>query len=215
MNNIPSLKSENSSINQLKLESFYFGPIICHSKLSKTFIDELRLRGNKSNMPYNHALAGHIDNENAYNEDDKIWFMNSTADIFKAYVANLSRYSLNEIGNKPPVKGITLFSLWINYMKQHEFNPLHAHSGDVSFVIYLQVPDEIKNEFKSFKGNGIGPGSIGFYYGERADNIKTEYQFFPGEGDMFMFPAHLKHMVPPFKSNVTRISVSGNLNFDY
>ena len=26
-----------------------------------------------------------------------------------------------------------------------------------------------------------------------------------------MFPASLKHMVPPFKSDVTRISVSGNI----
>ena len=33
----------------------------------------------------------------------------------------------------------------------------------------------------------------------------------PQTGDMFMFPALLQHWVCPFKSKVTRISVSGNL----
>ena len=35
---------------------------------------------------------------------------------------------------------------------------------------------------------------------------------FPEEGDMFVFPAWLKHWVSPFKSNCTRISVSGNVH---
>ena len=34
----------------------------------------------------------------------------------------------------------------------------------------------------------------------------------PKTGDIFIFPASLKHYVYPFKSKVTRISVSGNLN---
>ena len=34
----------------------------------------------------------------------------------------------------------------------------------------------------------------------------------PFTGDMFMFPAWLKHWVSPFKSDVTRISVSGNVH---
>ena len=33
----------------------------------------------------------------------------------------------------------------------------------------------------------------------------------PKTGDFYMFPALLQHWVAPFKSKVTRISVSGNL----
>jgi hypothetical protein len=33
----------------------------------------------------------------------------------------------------------------------------------------------------------------------------------PKEGDMFIFPAWMKHYVAPFYSDVTRISVSGNV----
>jgi hypothetical protein len=34
----------------------------------------------------------------------------------------------------------------------------------------------------------------------------------PEENDMFIFPAWLKHWVAPYKSDVTRISVSGNVH---
>ena len=34
----------------------------------------------------------------------------------------------------------------------------------------------------------------------------------PEENDMFIFPAWLKHYVAPYKSKVTRISVSGNVH---
>ena len=33
-------------------------------------------------------------------------------------------------------------------------------------------------------------------------------------GDLYIFPASLKHYVFPFKSPVTRVSVSGNIMFD-
>ena len=36
----------------------------------------------------------------------------------------------------------------------------------------------------------------------------------PEENDIFIFPAGLRHWVFPFKSNVERISVSGNILFD-
>ena len=34
----------------------------------------------------------------------------------------------------------------------------------------------------------------------------------PEENDMFIFPAWLKHWVAPYKSDCTRISVSGNVH---
>ncbi len=41
--------------------------------------------------------------------------------------------------------------------------------------------------------------------------VITNNSFFPQEGEMFIFPAWLKHWVFPYKSDVTRISVSGNI----
>ena len=100
-------------------------------------------------------------------------------------------------------------------MKKGEFNPIHSHSGDISFVIYISVPHEIVNECKNYTGTGVGPGTISFLFGEESNSYTSHHSFLPREGMMFMFPASLRHFVPPFKSNVTRISVSGNIDFIY
>ena len=48
-------------------------------------------------------------------------------------------------------------------------------------------------------------------YGEGNRQAITYQSIHPKEGDMFIFPAWLKHYVAPFYSDVTRISVSGNV----
>ena len=45
--------------------------------------------------------------------------------------------------------GFTLIDLWINYMKEHEYNPEHNHGGQLSWVIFLETPD-ISEEQKTF-----------------------------------------------------------------
>jgi hypothetical protein len=102
--------------------------------------------------------------------------------------------------------------MWINYQRKNEFNPPHDHADDLSFVIYLKVPEEIKKEFKEYKGRSSGPGGISFIYGEGNRQAITYQSHFPEEGDLFIFPAWLKHFVAPFKADVERISVSGNIS---
>ena len=86
------------------------------------------------------------------------------------------------------------------------------HDGKLSFVAYLQIPDELKKEHESYIGKSCGPGGIQFVYGDGPRDCVTYQSFFPEEGDIFIFPAWLKHWVAPFKSKVTRISVSGNVH---
>jgi gentisate 1,2-dioxygenase len=42
-------------------------------------------------------------------------------------------------------------------------------------------------------------------------NSITNNSFFPEEGDIFIFPAWLKHWVYPYRSDAIRVSVSGNI----
>ena len=49
-------------------------------------------------------------------------------------------------------------------------------------------------------------------YGEGPRNAVTYMSYFPIEGDMFIFPAWLKHWVSPFNSDCVRVSVSGNVH---
>ena len=107
--------------------------------------------------------------------------------------------------------------LWCNFQRANEFNPPHNHGGLLSFVIYLKVPKDIKNECLRHQEtkSSAGPGSISFFMGDSdKKNSVTNNSFFPEEGDMFIFPAWLKHWVFPFKSKCTRVSVSGNVR-DY
>ena len=113
----------------------------------------------------------------------------------------------------------TLDSLWANFQGPGDFNPPHDHGGALSWVIYLTIPEALKEEQAAYTGRSAGPGGITFIYGEGPRTYITHHSHFPEEGDMFIFPAGLKHWVFPFKSDCTRVSVSGNvsdsINFKY
>ena len=116
--------------------------------------------------------------------------------------------------NKPYEKmpEYVMSALWINYQRPNDFNPPHDHDGKLSFVIYLDIPDELTREHSTYKGKSCGPGGIQFIYGNGPRDAITYMSFFPQEGDMFIFPAWLKHWVAPYRSDCTRISVSGNFH---
>lgn len=201
-----------NNINKKEILQIYqFGPILAKYKLEDNFIQELYKRGKKTSKDYSHQLAGHINKENEFDLKDRQWFFQNTNQLFLQYVELLKTRSLK----KKNFNSIELTSLWINFMKNGEFNPIHHHIGDVSFVIYASVPKDIIDEKKNFKGRGVGPGTISFLYGEEADSYTSHYNFLPQKGMMFMFPASLRHFVPPFKSDVTRVSISGNIKFIY
>ena len=121
-------------------------------------------------------------------------------------VTKKPRKGLRKDGTKYLIK-----ALWVNFQRQHEFNPPHDHSDELSFVTYLKIPKEIKEEYNNYKGKSSGPGGISFIYGEGNRQAITYQAHFPEEKDLFIFPAWLKHYVAPFQSNVERVSVSGNI----
>jgi len=114
---------------------------------------------------------------------------------------------------------ISMGPMWVNFQEKYEFNPVHGHSGVLSFVIWLSLPFNIENEKSQGPGaesaNPIA-GNFVFYYTNSLGKIcmmhieadsKMENQF-------FIFPAELKHSVAPFyTSDKYRISVSGNYTF--
>ena len=108
---------------------------------------------------------------------------------------------------------------WVNFQKKHEFNPPHKHTGIVSFVIWIQIPYDIKDEMAVINSkNSASPlaGHFSFHY----NNIlgETWHHHIPAdksyENKMLIFPASLNHSVSPFyTSDDYRISVSGNVRF--
>ena len=90
--------------------------------------------------------------------------------------------------------------------------PVTLYPGQMARL--LAIKDEIETfieENKAYKGRSAGPGGINFVYGDGTREAVTHHSFVPKAGDMYIFPAWLKHWVYPFKSDCTRISVSGNV----
>ena len=144
----------------------YWGPFVMETKVEQEFIDILLEKGNESrekNLDVRKKLAGMIENEYYY-EDYEEWFIPKFTPYITSYMNALKD---NWIPKQKPIKEWYTKGLWINYQKANEYNPPHNHSGDLSFVIYLQVPAELEKELKETEDlhNNSGPGTINFDYG--------------------------------------------------
>jgi len=194
---------------EVKYQVLQWGPCIVHLKISEDFQKKL-LKGaaesRKLKKDFRPHLAGIIKEEYSY--ENRKDYVNEIAQFLTVYDAAYQKWKSEKYKIKPEY---ILNSLWVNYMKKNEYNPPHDHSDYLSFVIFLKVPEEITKEQDAFIGNSAGPGSLSFLYGEGNRQSITYQSVKPKERDIFIFPAWIKHYVAPFYSDVTRISVSGNI----
>ena len=194
---------------EVKYQVLQWGPCIVHLKISEDFQTKL-LKGaeiaRKQKKDFRSNLAGIIKEEYAY--EDRKEYVDEIAQFLTVYDAAYQKWKNEEYKVKPEY---ILNSLWVNYMKKAEYNPPHDHSDCLSFVIFLKVPEEITKEQENFIGNSAGPGSLTFLYGDGNRQAITYQSVKPQERDIFIFPAWIKHYVAPFYSDVTRVSVSGNI----
>ena len=195
----------------------YWGPLLLKFEVEDEFVKLLLERGNESrekNLDNRTKLAGQIENEYYY-ENYEDWFFSGITDYVDAFCM-VAKERQDDTFETPP-KGWILKSLWINYQQANEYNPPHNHRGHISFIIYLQVPEEIKKENEQRKAdhNNPGPGTINFNFGVQLPFSLRLFHHLPEVGDLFIFPSWLDHHVHAFKSNVERISVSGNIEFQY
>ncbi len=210
-----------------KYRTYNWGPLLFQAKLEQPFCDELLRRGKLSTEPRNKMLAGNIEKEFGYSENDMSWFTENTGPVFKAYTDHWLKHFATTNRFYPKIQAgklksvVSMTSLWINTQVAGEFNPPHKHGGDISFVIYLKVPKEIveENKYWAEKSADMSAGAINFNYGEPMYGLEwivNQHVFIPEECQIFIFPAQLTHWVSPFKTpDVERISVSGNLNWNF
>ena len=184
----------------------YWGPCVVKTKVDQETLDLLLSEGEASKEDASPELAGVLKKQFHYRNKRKF-------DQFFVKIFNLYTYVYSTWKSTKKVKPPTFFleKLWINFQGPNEFNPPHSHGGALSFVIFLKIPIELRAENQNYKGLSAGPGGITFLYGDVEEYCITAQSLFPEEGDMYIFPAWVKHWVYPFKSDCTRISVSGNV----
>ena len=195
---------------EVKYQVLQWGPCIVHLKISEEFQQKL-LKGaeeaRKENKDFRDNLAGIIKEEYAY--ENRADYVEEIAQFLTVYDEAYQKFKNEKYKVKPEY---LLNALWVNFMNKNEYNPPHDHSDYLSFVIFLKVPEEITKEQEDFIGNSAGPGSLSFLYGDGNRQSITYQSVKPEDRDIFIFPAWIKHYVAPFYSDVTRISVSGNIS---
>ena len=194
---------------KINIQIFNWGPCVVRMKINDAFKKLLLDEAKKNKEDYRDKLAGILDHETGYSEESKKKIIPHLSQCMGVYDQAFEKYTNKKYDKRPEY---VLSALWINHQKQNDFNPPHDHDGKLSFVIYLSIPEELKKENKEYKGKSCGPGGIQFIYGNGPRDCVTYMSFMPEENDCFVFPAWLKHWVAPYKSNCTRISVSGNFH---
>ena len=193
--------------NALSYKFFYWGPLLFKTKLQSKDLKECVKMCNKESSPVNETLVGVIKHEHYISTHQYYKVVEPYLGVFKHCYRGWYGEDLSQ--------KIRVVMAWVNFMVAGEFNPPHVHKHcDFSSVLFVKVPDELKEEHKNFKGRGGGPGSLAFSYGESLSHSINHMYFFPEEGDFFIFPSTLTHFVAPFLSKGERISMSANFKLE-
>jgi hypothetical protein len=204
-----------------------FGPSIWVGKVSPELVDATlqcveEVKDDKRN-DLSGYLAGRIDKQKSIEDILPQQFKDELLMHTATYV--------NHSGKRPETDGklnltmqdvfiedLKMVGLWVNLQTHYEFNPIHSHSGDFSFVYYpkntVSYEDATNNKWDMGQ-RGVGgtelAGSLQLLYGEVGTMNDTVFSHYPQEGDLIIFPSWLKHAVNPFYCEGERVSVSGNI----
>jgi len=111
-----------------------------------------------------------------------------------------------------------LNSIWVNEMKQHEYNPAHIHRGmlytGLSSVMILKLPSTYGKEYSAEHIQQNGRLQIlGAANGQFA---KIDYQPPMDLRDFYVFPYDMRHCVYPFNgTNETRRTLAANCDVEF
>jgi len=169
--------------------------------------------------PANKQLVGKIQNEHSLffngQKNDKMHSHNLlTHDVLNWFQSMFVHY-LN--WNKVKDYKLHLNSIWINQMKQHEYNPVHVHQGSMysglSSVMILKLPESYGVEYSASDQpqNGrlqiLGASSGYFSNVDYSPDVK--------ERDFFIFPYDMRHCVYPFNGPGFRRTLAANMDVEY
>lgn len=157
---------------------------------------------------YNHGLAGHIETELQYIVNGS--FKNCIDQTYLEYRKRYNHYTSNEYNLDN--------NAWVNFQKKNEYNPLHFHYQEISWVTWVSIPYDLAEEDAMAnvkEANTKAASRFQFVYnlldsGIHTHEINIDKSW---EGVLIMFPSYLKHQVYSFQtSDQHRISVSGNIS---
>ena len=110
-----------------------------------------------------------------------------------------------------------LNSIWINEMKQHEYNPAHIHRGmlftGLSSVMILKLPSTYGKEYSA--GHIQQNGRLQILGAANGQFAKIDYQPPMDLRDFYIFPYDMRHCVYPFNGEGYRRTLAANMDVEY
>ena len=164
-----------------------------------------------------HLVGNITKSEIIHDKDD--WFYKTALKKLteKLFYRNCSNYYEDYIEKEESLPKFEIKSFWVNYQKQHEFNPPHGHGGLYSFVVLMKIPTHWREQHAlPISANSTCPLASDFQFimGHPQGHIMPfNVPLSPeDEGRILFFPAWLNHQVFPFYgTEEKRITISGNI----
>ena len=169
--------------------------------------------------PANKQLVGKIQNEHSlfFNGEDnnKMHKHNHLPSNVLNWFESKFRHYLN--WNKIKGYQLHLNSIWVNQMKEHEYNPVHVHQGSLftglSSVMILKLPQQTGIEYSASDRPMNGQLQILGATGGQFANV--DYGPTLQERDFYVFPYDMRHCVYPFNGNGFRRTLACNMDVNY
>jgi hypothetical protein len=195
----------------------YWGALVLRATISDSLINKLLSEGEYAvhlGQDATDKLAGRIQKE-YYFKDYQEWFVPHLEKLVSMYSLKVQEENWSGTTTAKFPLVIKDVTLWINYQRAGEYNPPHNHTGDLSFIIYLKIPQEILEEPHPPNYTQELNGSINIMNSSDTRPFsKNQLTEVPSDGDVYIFPSWMLHYVHAFKSDVERISVAGNIRLE-
>ena len=210
-------------MNTLKFESVFLGQSVIRYQVPLDIfnaINEIYEQNYNDLYKANGQLVGKIEKEHSlfYSGKDQTKMKNHN--FLPRNVTDYFMQVFNHYLNFNNIRDYKthLNSIWVNEMKQHEYNPNHVHRGmlytGLSSVMILKLPSTYGKEYSAEHIQQNGRLQIlGAANGQFA---KIDYQPTMDLRDFYIFPYDMRHCVYPFNgTDETRRTLAANCDVDF
>ena len=216
--------TENKEERTLEWSHFQLPNIpIYQTKLPQDIMDRLWGyvdKAKEKNSKWNSHLAGNIDSSFLLEDEDNYFMRYVVGPVADLYVKHTHSVHWVQRNHNYKSNSLVMEKIWVNFQNKHEYNPVHSHSGIVSFVIWMKIPTHHEQQHAlpiCKNSNAPVAGDFQFMYSDMLGGLQDytinmgDYQ----EGWMLVFPSQLRHLVYPFyECDEQRVSISGNVSWN-
>ena len=172
------------------------------------YVDKLILDQDKlSNLDHGKYLEGNVHREFRLGAE----FMQKIK--WPEFLASSCQKWLLE-GHNISIKKFDIIASWIIQQYKNDYNPIHYHSGQISGVGYLKVPQDMGETIQKSKKNNYN-GKLVLIDGSKKFLCNPTYVISPKKGDFYFFPSSMMHTAYSFLNSLEeRRYVSFNVKID-